>query len=1052
MFVERLFCGYWRYLLALVCGCAVITTGPSCVTGSRNGSGTPLLIITSISSSNISDVGATITWRTNRMSDSHVEYGISTQYGNVVSLKTMDTSHRLNVFGLTPDTLYHYRVKSKDEAGNLSTSGDLTFTTGKSSSPPDFALSANPPNLTINRGANGTIPITTTRSGGFTGSVSLSASGLPSGVTASFGPGSTTNANSTLNILTLTASSSATLGAATVTVTGTGGGLTRTTTISLTVNQPPPPNFTLSANPTSLTINRGASGTCAITVTRLNGFTNNVTLIASGLPSGVTASFNPTGTGSVLTLAASSAATLGGATVTVTGTGGGLTRTATINLTVNLPPPPDFTLSANPTSLTINRGSSGTSAITITRISGFAGSVLLSASGAPSGVTASFNQESVTGTSSTLTLTVSGAAAFGAANVTVTGTGGGLTRTTTINLTVPQPGFALSANPASLAVNRNASGTSTIAIARTGGFTGSVTLSASGAPSGVTASFNPASAPGTSSALTLTASNAATIGPATVTITGTGGGLTRTATISLTVINPQDMFSLAPYTGPFGEEQARILFDRFGFGAPPERIAQAMNDGLDVTVTKLTTWQSEGNLDGIVADWVCDGWLSGKDNLNTCSSSGTYDFHNKFYANSKLIKFLHSPNQYFYKLILFLHDERLAGSALTEDPWFMRHAYVDHWNMLLKAANGGEYAGSGGDYKQFMRDWMKDSLGHVFWQDGEDNKSFFPNENFAREFWELGTVGTTALDGTPNYSDFDIANAARVHTGYSRSSTLTDSTGQPYQIGVYKEADHAPGAFDIFVGTPYYAKVSTQEQLLQATFNHPRTAEHLAEDLWKEFINPQKDPNAIRELAQIIRNSGFNLTQVMRVIMRSRALYAPGSKETLIKQPIELVIGLLRSFPGYNTTHIHSGDDYTVLTWHTGALDQTFFSPNSIFGWDDKVLAGASYIKIWRDVSNQLLTKTVGSNAEHLARYSLRDRFWTGLSSTDALIDRLTSCFNVPLNSAQRGHLKTYLDTQPRQGASAQPSPFPNAGATQQEERIKGAVAILINQPSYRTK
>jgi hypothetical protein len=108
--------------------------------------------------------------------------------------------------------------------------------------------------------------------------------------------------------------------------------------INLTVNQPQTPDFSLSANPTSLTINRGASGTSAITITRSGGFTDAVALSASGLPSGVTASFNPastTGTSSTLTLAASSTATLGAATVTVTGTGGGLTRTTQINLTVN---------------------------------------------------------------------------------------------------------------------------------------------------------------------------------------------------------------------------------------------------------------------------------------------------------------------------------------------------------------------------------------------------------------------------------------------------------------------------------------------------------------------------------------------------------------------------------------------------------------------------------------------------------------------------------------------------------------------------------------------
>jgi hypothetical protein len=136
----------------------------------------------------------------------------------------------------------------------------------------------------------------------------------------------------------LTASSTATLGAATVTVTGTGGGLTRTTPINLTVSQPATPDFSLSASPTSLTVARGASGTSTITVTRSGGFTDGVTLSASGLPAGVTAGFgtNPaTGASSVLTLSVSSAAALGATAITVTGTGGGLTRTTPVSLTVS---------------------------------------------------------------------------------------------------------------------------------------------------------------------------------------------------------------------------------------------------------------------------------------------------------------------------------------------------------------------------------------------------------------------------------------------------------------------------------------------------------------------------------------------------------------------------------------------------------------------------------------------------------------------------------------------------------------------------------------------
>ena len=202
------------------------------------------------------------------------------------------------------------------------------------------------------------------------------------------------------------------------------------------------PNFSLAANPNTLTVKQGTSGTSTITMTRLNGFAGAVSFTASGMPSGVTASFNPvttttSGTSSVLTLAASSTAAAGTATVTVTGTNGSLTRTTSIALTVSSTTS-DFSLSASPNTLTVNQGASGTSTVTITRLNGFAGAVSFTPGGLPSGVTASSNPATTTtsGTSSVLTLAASGSATSGAATVTITGTSGSLTHTTSIALTV----------------------------------------------------------------------------------------------------------------------------------------------------------------------------------------------------------------------------------------------------------------------------------------------------------------------------------------------------------------------------------------------------------------------------------------------------------------------------------------------------------------------------------------------------------------------------------------------------------------------------------------
>jgi len=97
------------------------------------------------------------------------------------------------------------------------------------------------------------------------------------------------------------------------------------------------PSFTLTPSASSVSVTQGSSVTDTIDLEDVDGFSGSVTLAASGLPSGVTASFgtNPTTGNSTLTLTASSSATTGSSTVTIGGTSGSMTASTTIALTVN---------------------------------------------------------------------------------------------------------------------------------------------------------------------------------------------------------------------------------------------------------------------------------------------------------------------------------------------------------------------------------------------------------------------------------------------------------------------------------------------------------------------------------------------------------------------------------------------------------------------------------------------------------------------------------------------------------------------------------------------
>ena len=499
-----------------------------------------------------------------------------------------------------------------------------------STATPDFTIGAAPSSLTITQGSNGTSTITITSLNGFNSATTLSATGLPSGVTAAFSTNPVTppaNGSAT-STLTLTASSSATTGTATVTITGVSGSTTHSTTIALTVNAAGAPNFTIGASPSSLTVTQGGNGASTITIASQSGFSSATTLSATGLPSGVTAAFstNPVtppangGATSTLTLTASATATTGAATVTVTGTSGSLTHTATIALTVNSSTGSqtavyDSTLKApkcvnvasgcdsGPSLLlgrdtlsggaepnqpnTINNscadGTSGTFhsdesndrlVVATTDGSAFAPGKTVKVSAtvwAYSGFTSDHLDLYYAASASsptwvliaTLTPTVAGAQTLSAnytlpsgslqavrANFRYTGSASSCSTGSyddhddlIFAVGAGAPGFTVSASPSAVTVQRGSNANSTITVTSQNGFSAATTLSFSALPSGVTAAFstNPVTPPANGTAtstLTFTASSTATTGTSNVTVTGTSGSLVQTTTIALTVGAP----------------------------------------------------------------------------------------------------------------------------------------------------------------------------------------------------------------------------------------------------------------------------------------------------------------------------------------------------------------------------------------------------------------------------------------------------------------------------------------------------------------------------------
>jgi len=211
---------------------------------------------------------------------------------------------------------------------------DGNYVCGVAQPQPDFTLSATPSSLTVVQGAGASYTVSIARTGGFTGSVTLSASGLPSGSAANFSPNNTTGNSSTMSVAT---SATTPAGSYTLTITGIGGSNTRTTAVTVVVQAASGPDYSLSASPSSHTVVRGARTSYTVTITRSGGFTGPVTLSVSGLPGGVGATFRPnttTGAGSTMSVTTRPTTSTGSYSLTITGVSGSLTRTVTVTLVI----------------------------------------------------------------------------------------------------------------------------------------------------------------------------------------------------------------------------------------------------------------------------------------------------------------------------------------------------------------------------------------------------------------------------------------------------------------------------------------------------------------------------------------------------------------------------------------------------------------------------------------------------------------------------------------------------------------------------------------------
>ncbi|WP_040503937.1 DUF1800 domain-containing protein [Leucothrix mucor] len=247
------------------------------------------------------------------------------------------------------------------------------------------------------------------------------------------------------------------------------------------------------------------------------------------------------------------------------------------------------------------------------------------------------------------------------------------------------------------------------------------------------------------------------------------------------------------------------------------------------------------------------------------------------------------------RMTLFWHNHFTSSFEKVEQPKIMLVQ-----NQLLRDNALGNFA-------VMLRKIARDPAMLVY-LDGSLNKKGKPNENFARELLELFTLGRG------HYTEKDIKAAAIAFTGWG--------------------ADRAKGVFTYDSSENEGKKVKflnqwveSGDQVIDVLLKHPRTADHIAEKFWHEFISYHAPPaGTIRRWGHNFRTSGYQISVLLKEVLNSNEFWDNRYRSGLIKSPVDLVIGTLRTLP-----YLRPPTEELVRI--TQLLGQDLFDPPNVKGW-----------------------------------------------------------------------------------------------------------------------
>ena len=300
-----------------------------------------------------------------------------------------------------------------------------------------------------------------------------------------------------------------------------------------------------------------------------------------------------------------------------------------------------------------------------------------------------------------------------------------------------------------------------------------------------------------------------------------------------------------------------------------------------------------------------------------------------------------------------------------------------------------------------------------------------PNENFARELFELFTLG----EG--NYSEKDIKESARAFTGY--------------HVQRRTEFFYQPALHDNDSKTVFGEKGNWDgDDVIDITFRQPAARTFLIRELIKFYLTTDAVPEAyIEELGDRWANHGFDLKYLIQTFFQSRIFFHPAYRGNLVKSPVQFYLGLCQDLK-LDVVPFESR-----LIRSMSAMGQAFYDPPNVRGW----LYGEHWINSTTITARRQLVDYLFANLneKRLNGNQMRTLKAVREMGKDKFLvepERLLQLLEINHSEIAR-HLTTYLITA-RSRATYQAVLEDIIQSTAQPERgLRYAVIALLQSPAY---